>query len=158
MNILAGVLLFICCTYIGIGIERAFKLRIDFLKELSCFLSYFESEILHLKTDIPSIFDKYIAAYGGKLSEVLKNVSDPTALKIDDIKIAYLSAQDKQWVVDFLFGISQMSIEGQDGFLQAKRNELEKYLSDGEKDHTMKGKLAKKLAPVLGIGIMIIVM
>lgn len=157
MNFVAGILIVIACTYIGIGIDGYYKAKIAVLNEFVDFIGFACAEISFMKTGIADLLAKY-ASKGTKLSEALAGIKNPNELQFGMQTLVCLTASEKQLITDFIKGIATLDNSSQKAFAEQCKVRLTEYLGNLEKQRGAKGMLAKKLAPLVGLGIMIIIL
>ena len=156
MNILAGSLIFLSLTYIGFGIENYYKMKVQVFYEFLDFIDFANNEISYLKTDIISLIKKFHTNYSSKFSESLLKIENPNKFSIENYNIFYLSNNEKQMIITFIQDTTKIDFIGQKQYFESYKNKTKKHINKIEEDKNIKGGLAKKLAPLLGIGILII--
>ncbi len=157
MNFVAGILIVVACTYIGIGIDGYYKSKIAVLREFQDFIGFAMAEICFMKTDICGLLAKY-AERQTKLSEVLIVIKNPHECAQNGLPLVCLTSSEKQLITDFIKGIATLDINSQKAYAEQYTAKVCAYVDSLEQARNTKGKLAKKLAPLIGLGIMIIIL
>lgn len=157
MNFVAGILIVIAFTYIGIGIDNFYKTKIAILSEFCEFIQFAQSEICYLKTNIIDVTKKYNLLTSTKLSLAFTEIKNPVLVKPEDIHMAMFSAKEKQLFITFIQEISRLDSDRQKAYAVDYQKRIKDYITTLQKEEDTKGKLAKKLAPLLGLGIMIVI-
>lgn len=157
MNFVAGILIVVACTYIGIGIDGYYKTKIAVLREFQDFIGYAMAEISFMKTDIGGLLSKY-AERQSKLSEALVAIKNPHDNTHINLPLVCLTNGEKQLITDFIKGIATLDNSSQKAYAELYTAKVCAYADSLEQARNTKGKLAKKLAPLIGLGIMIIIL
>lgn len=157
MNFVAGILIVIAFTFIGFGYDNYCIARLNIIKDFSNFIDFSIAEIAYLKTDLLSLITKYDNLQSSTLSKALLTVKNPTLLYVDDLKLSLLTASEKQLIVLFIKDISRLDTDGQRAFANEYKLRVNTQIQYMQDKQLTKGKLFKKLAPLLGLGIMIII-
>jgi len=145
-------------AYIGIGIDKFYKMRVDFLKCFLDFLDYAAREAGFLKTGILSIIALYCEAEATCLTNPLKQ----TAEQLQNgqkaaVNGAYLTSRDKRLYESFFAGLVNADYKSQQAHFGRCRAETEELLRDAEKNKKNKGELTRKLMALGGVALMVIV-
>lgn len=157
MNFVAGILIVIACTYIGIGFDSFYKNKIKILKDFSTFIDFSVAEISYLKTDIPSLLTKNNQMNSCRLSKALMSIDNPIDFNSQQLCISMLNLSEKELIVNYIKDISRLDINAQKAFAEEYKQRVNKYIKNIEEEQSVKGKLAKKLAPLVGLAVMIII-
>lgn len=157
MNFVAGILIVIAFTYIGIGIDNFYKTKINILNEFCEFIQFAQSEICYLKTNIIEVTKKYNSIYGSRLSIALNEIKNPVEIKAEDLRLVMFTPKEKQLFVTFIQEISRLDSDRQKAYAIEYKKNVKEHIESMQKEEQTKGKLAKKLAPLLGLGIMIVI-
>ncbi|MDD4316660.1 MAG: stage III sporulation protein AB [Clostridia bacterium] len=157
MNFVAGILIVIACTYAGIGIDGYYKTKIAVLREFLDFIDFALTEITFMKTDVVSLVKKY-ALKQSRLSNALSAINNPCEAEVGNLALVWLTAGEKALVLDFVKGVAALDHSSQRGYAEEYKAKVSQYLRGAEETRATKGKLVKKLAPLLGLGIMIVIL
>ncbi len=158
MNFLAGVLILIACCYGGYGIDNFYKCKLTTIKDFLSFINFTLTEISYLKTSMPNVIEKYHKNYPSKLSKALKTIENPQTADNQSININFLSENEKTLILSFIRDITRLDMAGHKAYIEDYKHKVNKITQELEKDMRTKGNLAKKLAPLLGLGIMIVIL
>ena len=145
MNLLAGTLIFIACTYIGIGIDNFYKTKVKILGEFIEFIDFTLTEINYLKTDMLAIIKKYNHTRSTKLSNALKSLNNPLNARCENFSISYLTYEDKQQIISFIKDIARLDADGQKVYVEEYKQRVNSYIKYINAEQSVKGKLAKSL-------------
>ncbi len=156
MNYVAGILIVIACTYMGFGYNNYYVAKLNIIKDFSTFIDFAIAEIAYLRTDLFGLIDKYNKMNPSVLSRALLSVDNPTMFGAEKLKLALLNNKEKQLVVTFIKDIASLGTDGQRAFAQEYKLRVNKQIEFIESEQLKKGMLVKKLAPFLGLGILII--
>lgn len=155
MNIIAGILLFIGISYLGFELDRQYKSRLESLRSIREFVEFCTNEIVHLKTDLSASVQKYNEKFPeNRIKEVLQEFSPGVSLS----KHKNINDKDLLFLSDFLGKVGNLGSVSLGGFIESHKAELNKHIVFVEGERNTKGKLAKKLMPLLGIAVMIFVL
>jgi stage III sporulation protein AB len=157
MNFVAGILIVIACTYIGIGFDNFYKSKIKILKDFSSFIDFAVAEISYLKTDLFSLINKNSNLNPSKFSRALLTINNPVDFSTENLSLGILNLSEKNLIISFIKDLSRLDTEAQKAFAEEYKQRVSGYIKNIEEEESKKGKLAKKLAPLLGLGIMIII-
>ncbi|MDD3947824.1 MAG: stage III sporulation protein AB [Clostridia bacterium] len=158
IRLAVGATLMAVVTYIGMGIDRFYKMRVEYLKGFADFLSYASREAGFLKTDILRIISLYCASESSNLTKFLKE----TAKKLESgeqpaIDCVYLTKKDKRLYESFFQGLINADYRTQEKLFSHHIAEISELLKEAENNKKNKGELIRKLMALGGVALMVIV-
>lgn len=165
ISLIAGGILFIVSTYIGMVIRKHYKKRRDFFRDFDEFLTMLENEVSFLKTPLKTIISNFSAEKKGEFVKFLEGYStlmdSGTPLTYDNIKkkagLGFLKQPEADYVFQFFTGLGKTDAKTQ--LLEIKKTMAKNSdcLAKAEKDFKNNGALAYKLGILLGLAVMIFV-
>lgn len=158
IRLAVGATLMAIVTYIGIGIDRFYKMRVEYLRGFADFLSYASREVSFLKTDILSIISLYCTSKPSSLTKYLSNTAKQLkgGEKIN-IDCVYLNKADKLLYENFFTNLVNADYRNQEKLFCHSIAETTELIKDAEKNKKNKGELIRKLMALGGISLMVIV-
>lgn len=158
IRLAAGAALMAASAYIGVGIDKFYKMRVEFLKSLLDFLDYAAREAGFLKTGILNIISLYCEAESSALTHYLKQTAEQLQSgQKAVISCAYLTNRDKRLYESFFAGLAGADYKSQQAHFARCRAETETLIKDAEKNKKNKGELIRKLMALGGVALMVIV-
>lgn len=158
IRLAVGATLMAVVTYIGIGIDRFYKMRVEYLREFADFLGYASREVGFLKTDILSIISLYCVSKPSYLTKLLSNTAKQ--LKNGEnpsLDCVYLSKSDRMLYENFFSNIVTADYRTQEKLFSHNIAEITELIKDAEKNKKNKGELIRKLMALGGVALMVIV-
>lgn len=147
-GIIGGAIIFIACVYLGTAADRVYKKRYEILTELPLFIDFCDGEIAFYKLPVQEIFNKFLERYPKSLvSEAMSATDDSTVF-----------AKAKLIINETAQGISALDRQSHKAFFTVQRNNITIETAKALKDSEIRGKLFKRLAPLLGLGLFILIM
>ena len=143
---IGGALLIAVGWIMGQSINGIYKERVKVIERFRNFVAFCESEISFFKTEMCSVIDKF-REEGNKYDDL---IFDP------DKKSFLRSKGTTKAISDFFSQITLLDAENQKYFFADTKNKIQQILETGQKDVELKGQMAKKLLPILAIGIFIL--
>lgn len=158
IRLAVGATLMAVVTYIGIGVDRFYKMRVEYLKGFADFLDYASKEAGFLKTDILRIISLYCETESSCLTKYLKE----TAKQLQDgIKpnadCVYLTKKDKRIYESFFEALVSADYQTQAKVFARNIAETAEMIKEAEKNKKNKGELIRKLMALGGVALMVIV-
>lgn len=158
IRLAAGAALMVATAYIGAGIDKFYKMRVDFLKSFLDFVDYAAREASFLKTGIICIISLYCDAESSSLTHSLKLTAQQMQNgQRPSVAAAYLTNRDKKLYESFFAGLVNADFKSQQAHFARCRAETEDLLKDAEKNKKNKGELIRKLMALGGVALMVIV-
>lgn len=151
MNLLSGILIVVASFILGASLSGIYARKVRFLTDFLDFIAYTEGQIGFYKTEIMPLIEGYSYSCDNEISKFLKKKY------IEKVTDRYFPAECKE-VEEFIEGISAMDTYSQKGYLSLVRTKTEKALSAAENNYSVKGGLVRKLIPMLGVVVFIILL
>ncbi len=147
MNIVAGVLILIASTILGISINNMYLARVKIAEELYKYVGFTQSEISFFRTGITEMNEKYAKTNKNDFTRLLSggmvhNVAQSTVKLLND----------------FTDGLAKLDLASQKDFTNTYLSFVNEEIAALKKESEVKGKLFKRLSPVLGIAVFIMVL
>lgn len=151
MNLLSGILIVVASFILGSSLSGIYARKVRFLTDFLDFISYTEGQIDFYKTEMTPLINGYVNSNDNEISKYLKK-------KYSDNVTEKLFVSEGAQVTEFIDGISGMDTVSQKGYLNLVRSKTEKALIAAEKNYSVKGGLVRKLIPMIGVVIFIIIL
>ena len=148
MNIVAGVLILIASAAIGAAINNMYLARVKTAEELYKYVVFSQSEISFFRTEIVAMNEKYASGSGNDDFKKLLNGTSAGGAAQSTAKLFN----------DFTWGLSKLDLSSQKEFTDTYLGFVNDEIAALKKDSEVKGKLFKRLSPVLGVAIFILVL
>lgn len=151
MNLLSGTLILIASFILGASLSGVYAKKVKFLTDFLDFISYTEGQIDFYKTEIMPLIEGYANTNENEIGKFLKkkyfgNASEKGCLS------------EGEQVEEFIAAVSSMDTVSQKGYLNLVRKKTEKSLAAAEKNYSVKGGLIRKLIPLTGVAVFIILL
>ena len=163
IELLAGGILFLCCTYTGIGIRAYYRNRKELYSQYAGFLEHLKEDIGFRKTPLAQSTAEYCQGKKGAFIDMLasyrKMLEEGRVSRTDFDKLAcspYLDKQGRREFAEVFYGLGKVDEYTQTENLQKARAAVEGKLQYYKKKYDTTGTLAFKLGVVLGIAAMIL--
>lgn len=145
LKIASGVLIIVASVLVGNGVVGYYKDRIEFLQELKKFVEFAQSKINFYNTELSHIVSEYSLLCKNKC--FLAYLSGKNLLKADEIIFE-----------DYINGIKSLDRNTLQSFSESYLNKIEQEITQLEKVSKVKGETIKKIAPLFGIAIFILLL
>lgn len=147
-SIVGGILIFACSIYIGVAINNIYKTRCEILSEIPRFINFCDGEIAFYKLRMEEIFAKYTSMYPDSL--IMKCINNPSENINYKKELALI-----QQITD---GIKTLDRSSHKAFFASMRDTVDSLTKKATRDADTIGKMAKRLAPLMGLGILILLL
>ncbi len=152
VKIILGIIIVILVGYIGYGIEKFYKTRLNIIEEYKRFVAYSERETTFLKTNIHELIKNFEFTY----QELIRIIN--SSLNNEQIKdCIYITDNFKQAVNTFINEISKCDFYSIKSVFNKANQECDEIIIKAQKDKVQKGELARKLVILAGIGLIIVI-
>jgi hypothetical protein len=145
-SVIGGILIFISSIYIGMSISNIYKHRCELLQELPIFINFCDGEIAFYKLTIEEIFEKYQLLHPDSL--LMLCINHPKE------NINYKN------VITLLNGLTDglktLDRQSHKAFFETQRNNISVEIDKAVKDANIRGNMAKRLTPLIGLCILIL--
>lgn len=148
-RLIAGVLIIIASVLLGGAVSGVYKRRIKFLNDYLEFISFSEGEIQVFRREIKLLIERFTKERDGDFSQFLRRRF------LDNENCA--SDDDKLSVEEFVMGLSELDSESQKGYIELCKERAEKSLREAEQNEKIKGATIKKLLPLGGAALFLII-
>ncbi|HKL73979.1 MAG TPA: hypothetical protein VJ903_03710 [Clostridia bacterium] len=145
-SIIGGILIFGVSIYIGFAINNIYKSRCDFLYEIPLFINFCDGEIAFYNLTIEEIVEKYSQVYPNSL--IMKCINNQN----DNINYK----NELNLIQTITEGIKSLDRQSHKAFFTSLRETVALETEKAVKDASIRGNMAKRLSPLLGLGILIL--
>ncbi|NLL56846.1 MAG: hypothetical protein GX242_06510 [Clostridiales bacterium] len=145
-SIIAGILIFASSIYICIAINNIYKSRCDYLMEIPRFINFCDGEIAFYKLTIEELYQKYSENYPNSL--IIKSIISAQ----DNINFS----KEQKIVEQIIEGIKTLDRQSHKAFFHSMTDMVNLEIERAVNEVNVKGKMAKRLSPLLGLGILIL--
>ena len=145
LKIISGALIIAASVFLGNGISSYYKNKKKFLEEAQDFIGYVRSEIDFYNREIDEIIREYAA----------KNPkSDLTGILSGEKK----PKNYETMLTEYIEGVKRLDKSSQKGFSDDFSAKIKRESEKNEKDAKNKGDTIKKIAPLAGIAVFILLL
>ena len=137
--------------YLGYGIERYYKRRLQVLEDYKSFISFVKRETEFLKSNLMELVKNYDYKTN-ELKEILYSIVDKTDSKTN------VGAQVIREISTFIGELSKADYYFKNEVVKNAEIIADGLLKQAEKEKSQKGELGRKLLILLGIGLIIIIL
>lgn len=148
-KLIAGILILLSSILLGGGLSATYNRRVKFLNDYLEFITFAEGEIGFYKSEMKATLEKFTDGRKSEFCEYVRRIH------IDGGKEERLSG-DGMLVKEFIDGMAELDINSQKGFAALCRDKAEKALKEAEDNAKSKGSLTKRLAPLVGAALFLI--
>ena len=145
---IGGALLIVLGWIVGQSIFFIYKDRVSLLERFSRFVSFTESEISFFRTELSTIIDKF-KEKDNRYDEMIFTENKKSFVKNKMIT---------ETINGFFDQMTRLDAENQKYFFSETKNNILQWLEKGKRDVEIKGQMAKKLLPILALGIFILLL
>lgn len=139
-SLIAGILIFISSVYLGIGLGSTYKNKLDFYEELLFFINFCNAEITYYSKTIDEIINKY------------KQNNESNRLFGIILKEKECAAVFEELII----GIKNLDKESQKNFIEMQTEKVKAAKERANKNWDTKGKLYRRITPLIGLVILIL--
>ena len=162
LRIVAGGLLALISSYIGLLVKRGYAEKVAFYKGMADFLSELKSDLSLMKTPITEFVDKYTAGRKGKAVCLVKEYA--TDLKtngkfdrdLDKWDCCHLNRVEKEEILGLFASLGKTDLKEQKLIIDKYEKAMKDRLNRAEDNLKKKGNMYFKLLVLLGIAIMVV--
>jgi len=158
LHIVAGVLIIASSVFLGYSVKNMYDLRCKIADEFFRFINFAQSEISFYRTDLKQLIEKFAEENINELAEILTSLPEPQNVKAEDIKSLHTAFSTKKLIAEFLRGISSLDKGSLDAHVETFKNYCQQDIAVLKNDVEFKGKTFKKLSPLLGIAVLILIL
>ncbi len=144
------------CSYVGIKLSSALRLRIKLLGEMSAALSTIESYISTVKMPLNEIFQA-LSGIKGQTGEFFKSLVPGTSWKDQMSILNGLTAEDKKLLVKMSETLGSMDVAHQTKQISLTKNILDKTLSEAKTDLVTNSKVYRVMSFFVGVIISVLI-
>lgn len=148
-QLIAGSLILIASFFLGSALSATYSKRVRFLSDYIDFLAFAESEIGFYKREMDELITNFATGGGGDFRKYLTE----KFIAGREIK----PADEAGLVEEFVTGMASLDLNSQRGFTALCRQKADRALRDARENATTKGSLVKKLTPLVGAALFIII-
>ncbi len=162
LPVIAGGILAVISSYVGLLVKRGYKDKVVFYKDMVSFTESFKRDMSFLKTPLLDFCSSYLKDKKSKVAELLGEYTTELRLKgkfeRDSSKwdFAHLSREEKEELILFFNTLGKTSYNEQQSFLDKSESIFLSRVKKCEDDYKKKGNMYFKLFVLLGIALMVI--
>lgn len=162
LRLIAGGLLALICSYIGLLIKRHYSERAKFYLELNDFLSYAGAELSFKKTPLPDIINGFTSSKKGITAKFLSQYlialkrGDCAEKMLKETDIPHLKEAEKKEAVDLMRELGKTSLDEQLSLIRRASEAVKVKHTKCAEESKRLGSMYFKLAVLLGIALIII--
>lgn len=162
LRLVAGGLIALCVSYVGLCIKRRYQKRAVFFKSATDFTSVLTTELVMRKTPMPEIVQKFLQGRQGEFENALaewqscaKN-GDTRLAAFEKTAMPVLKTDEKKEILDFFDGMGKTMLDEQLAHVKYYQNMFEKAKAKCEDEAKRLGATYFKLCVLLGLAVMLI--
>ena len=162
LRFVAGGVLALVSTYIGLMVKRGYAEKVKFYKDLVEFCGVFKGELSFSMPTVTDFCTKYVKDKKGKWVDVVKEYQTDLTTKgkfdrdLDKWEVLHLKKEEKSEILHFLHGIGKTSLTEQISFVDKCNSAFASRLKQAEEDMKKKGSMYFKLFALLGVALLVI--
>ncbi len=149
-KIISGILIIVASFLLGSSLSYAYRKRIKFLNDFLEFIAFSEGEAQIYKREMKVIIKKFAEGCSGEFAQFLEN----RFLEKDNTET---DTEDKRQVEEFVAGMEELDSASQKNFIELCKTRAEKSLVEAEANEKSKGAVLKKLLPLGGAALFLII-
>jgi len=153
LRLVAGGLIAIACTYIGLVIKRRYKARAEFFCEAKEYFVFFERELVYNKTPVPKINDEFSRDRSG---EFVKFLLQSRSGETEKREPYFLKKEETNRLKTALSGLGKSGYEEQQKYVARWKSEMTELSDKAAADNKKYGGMYFKLCVLLGIAVVIL--
>ena len=163
LRLIAGGLLALVSSYIGILVKNGYKEKTRIYKDLVLFTEEFKRDLSFQKTALTDFCTSFADGKKSKIKELLQEYVDELkkagqfSRDADKWSLAHLKKDEKEEVLTFLNGLGKTPTAEQISFVERSGERFKERLKQAEENEKKKGNMFFKLFVLLGIALMVIV-
>lgn len=162
LRLIAGGLIALCLSYIGVLIKRRYAKRVEFFKSASDFIGVLTTELSMRKTPVPEIIQKFLQGRNGEFETALR--AWQTSAKNGETRIAafeknvipLLKTEEKKELFDFFDGMGKTMLDEQLAHAAYYAKRFEQAKTKCEEENKRLGGTCFKLCVLLGLAVLLI--
>lgn len=143
---IGGALIISAGIALGNSCNTVYCERLNVLERFHCFVIFCESEIKYYRTEFGFIVKKFTENTQQKADDIIFN--SKTSINV--------SAECRKLIDGFFRDIPTLDSETQQYFFDKTKTEITQAITRAKSDVTKKGKMLKKLLPIISVGIFIL--
>lgn len=153
LNVIGGILIFVASCLAGVSVGNAYKQKITILTDFLKFVRFCKADITYLRLNVGETITKFCEENKGMFSNRLLGYTNVSTLKIERI-----SDTDNRLISDFMNALSKLISSDAEEFFQFYLQKAGEMVESAEKEYRGKGSVAKKLCPLAGLTILILLL
>lgn len=144
---IAGALIFAAFVILGFSLNDGYRKRVVFLNDFIKFINFSKGEIDYYQIELSDLIDKFCENNDSEFCRLLR----------ENDKNSFGKTEEKL-LVEYINGISSLDRASLADFINYTLEKAEKELTLAENNVRLKGNMYKKLLPLVGLGLFIVVM
>lgn len=160
LTIIAGSMLFIASSYIGMQVKRHYAKRKQYIADLLEFIEHYENQISYLKTPLNEIIAKYCDNKKGEIVKMLHRLIEylnNKKLGEETLQSSLLSRGENQAIMSYFLAIGASNMANELNKIKSIKGVIISMLGKSREQYNKNGLLAYKLGVLIGIALMLIV-
>lgn len=161
-RVVAGGLLALISSYIGLLIKRGYAQKVDFFKGMAEFLREFRNEITLMKTPLTEFVPRYVEGRKGQAVDLIKeyvtelNSKGKFERDVEKWDYAHMSRGEKEEVLHLFQSLGKSDLNEQKVIVDNFEKAIQNRQNIAEENLKKKGATYFKLLVLLGIAIMVV--
>lgn len=162
LRLIAGGLLALVCSYIGVLVKKRYKQRLAFFKSATDFTGVTSTELSMRKTPVPEIIRKFLQGRKGDFESALSSWQasakrrDSYDKKFEKTLVPLLKTSEKKELLDFFDGLGKTMLAEQMAHVAYYEKRFEQCVAKCEEENKKLGDTYFKLCVLLGLAILLI--
>lgn len=157
LRLILGIIIFLFSIYIGILIKRNYQNKNKILEEILDFVAFVQGEITFFGTQINDLIAKYCSSENNLLTKALINIHIPDKCLAENYNSSYLSEKNKNLLSEFIINLTKLNSYSQKEYIANFKNKILQEINVSKQEVESKGDIYKKLSPIIGLAIAIII-
>lgn len=157
LRMILGIIIFLFSIYVGILIKRNYQSRNKILEEIMDFVAFVQGEIAFFGTQINELIAKYNTLENNLLTKVLKDIHIPDNCSAEAYASPYLSEKNRILLSEFISNLTKLNSYSQKEYISNFKNKILQEMNISKQEVESKGDIYKKLSPIVGLAIAIII-
>jgi len=157
IRLILGIIIFLLSIYVGILIKRSYQNKNKILEEILDFVAFLQGEIAFFGTQINELIAKYCVLENNLLTKVLINVHIPDKCSTDVYISPFLSEKNRNLLSEFINNLTKLNSYSQKEYINNFKNKILQEINISKQEVESKGDIYKKLSPIVGLAIAIII-
>ena len=163
LRLIAGGILALVSSYIGLLVKKGYKENTAIYKGLKEFCDQFKTELTYEKTAVIDFCGKFSKGQRGDVADLINEYTASLQKEgqfqrdVEKWELAHLKREEKQEIVTFFNGLGKSPTKEQLAFVEKYGELFKSRLANAIEQEKKKGNMYFKLFVLLGVALMVIV-